>query len=66
MKIDTYKMNECLAKKGFNASDLRGHGIAYNTILRARRGEETTPKTVNKIAQLLGVDVTEILADKEE
>lgn len=64
LNLNTEKLKICLARKGFNATDLKITGVAYNTILRALHGKGIQSKTAGKIAKALDVDVAEIMAEE--
>lgn len=66
MHLDRSKLQICLARKQMCASDLRSCGIGCNAINKAMRGDAITTKVAGKIADALGVDITDILADKED
>ena len=66
MRLDRNKLQICLARKKMCATDLRGCGIGCNTITKAMRGEPVTTKVAGKIADALGVDISDILAGKED
>ena len=51
MKLDIYKINLKLADKGLSMNEA---GFDYRWIQRAKRGKDTRPATVKKIADLLG------------
>ena len=60
MKIDCRKLDLVLARRCMNDADLR-EGTSPQTLKRIRRGAEVKPKTVDNIAQQLGVDPAEII-----
>lgn len=67
MKIDKDKLTIALARRCMNLRALRnGCGLSPQTLTRANAGEDVTPESVGKIARALGVDVTELLPDKED
>lgn len=52
MKLDIYKI-ECLLAA--TDKSMRSAGFDYRWIYRAKQGKETRPRTVKKIASILGV-----------
>ncbi len=60
MKINSERLDIALARNCKSMSDLR-EGLSPQTLARVKRGEEVTPRTVGKIAKMLGVDVTYIM-----
>lgn len=60
MKIDNRKLDVLLARRCMTVADLRKE-VSSQTLTRIRRGENTKPVTVGKIALALGVDVTDII-----
>ncbi len=60
MRIDVKKLELCLARACMSEADLRT-GTSPQTLLRIRRGMEVKPKTVGRIALVLGVDVIDII-----
>ena len=60
MKINSERLDIALARKCKSMRDLRD-GLSPQTLARVKRGEEVTPRTVGKIAKMLGVDVTYIM-----
>ena len=66
MKIDKTKLTIALARRCMNLHELRNScGLAPQTIARANSGEDVLPGSAGKSARALGVDVTELLPDKE-
>lgn len=63
MKIDGRKLDLALARQCKSLHDLRTD-LSPTTLVKARNGGELTPKTVGRLAQLLGADPAELL--KEE
>ena len=57
MKLDLYKINVMLAERGKSMSEL---SFDYRWITRAKKGGNTRPLTVYKIADKLGVSPEEI------
>lgn len=62
MKIDTKKLDVLLARQCKSPSDLQGE-ISRPTLWRIQRGEDVRPKTAGRLANALGVDVTELIGD---
>lgn len=65
MKINNRLLDIVLAKKRISLTILRESGVSPQTLTRVRKGVNVMPATVGKIAEALGVDVTEII-DQEE
>lgn len=65
MKLDKKKIQIAMARKKMtNASLARATGIAPQTVGNMLRGCcDTSLPTVGKVAEALGVDVTDIIAD---
>ena len=63
MKLNKKKLDLAMAKKAFSAKELSQKcGVSQITIIRITKGiQEARPGTVGKIANALGLDVTEIL-----
>lgn len=61
MKLKKLSIECILAEKGFNYSDLRKKGFSPSTIAKIRNGSEILPKTVGKIANVLGISVSDIV-----
>lgn len=59
MRIDTAKMDILLARRCMSLRDLRV-GTSSQTLTRIRRGEDITPKTLGRIAKVLGCDPADI------
>lgn len=67
MKLSKKKIQIHLAQVQLGTVDfLRMASISSNTLTRATRGENVTPKTAGKIARALGVDVTEIMEEAKQ
>lgn len=66
MKLQKIKLEIAMARACTSARDLRKKGFSPTTISRAIHGEDLTVKTAGKIARALGVDVAEIMENKEE
>ncbi len=67
MKLDEIKLQTELAKKGMMFKDLCDKaGIAEITLRNIRQGKRTPrPATIGKIANALGVDVKDIIQERE-
>ena len=63
MKVDDHKLDLILARRCKSLNDLRSD-LSPATLVKVRNGEDLRPKTVGRLAQLLGVDPAELL--KEE
>ena len=62
MKIDKQKFEKVLARKCMNPPQLAKLAkMPYQTIVRARAGENLKPATLGKIAAALGVDIVELI-----
>lgn len=62
MTIDRSKVNIILAKKKITISEFcNKSGISRNRFYTVMNSKNVTPKTAGHIADLLGVDVTEII-----
>lgn len=59
-----YEIARARACKGFK--DIVDSGVPKGTLCRVVGGEDARPETVGKIANILGVDVTEIIEQKGE
>lgn len=65
MRLDRYKLLVKMAKKDMTTVRLAEiAGVSRMTISGVRCGKSCTAKTAGKIAQALGVDVTEIMGDE--
>ena len=62
MKIDRKKYLLARANACMSIKDLVAAGIPRDTLYRAER-KNVRPETAGKIAEALGVDVTEIIAN---
>ena len=60
MKIDREKYLLARANARMSIKDLVAAGIPWDTLYRAER-KNVRPETAGKIAEALGVDVTEII-----
>ena len=66
MRIDKNNLAIALARRCMNLRALReGYGLSPQTLARVNAGKDVLPGTAGKIARALGVDVTELLPDKE-
>lgn len=63
MKIDRKKYELARARACMSFNDLIEAGIPKGSLCRIISGADARPETIGKIAKVLGVDVTEILAD---
>lgn len=64
MKINKQKLETALARKCINPPQLAKLAkMPYQTIVRARAGEEIKPATLGKIAAALGVDPSDLLCE---
>lgn len=63
MKLNKKKLDLAMTKNAYSAKELSQKcGVSQITIVRITKGvQEARPGTVGKIANALGVDVTEIL-----
>ena len=61
MKIDKKKLEIALARACKSYSDLN---VGMSTLSKIRRGEDVRVKSVGKIAQTIGCDVLEIIAEE--
>lgn len=61
MRVDITKMDLLLARQCMSLRDLRA-GTSSQTLTRIRRGEDITPKTLGRIAKVLGCDPADIAA----
>ena len=67
MKLSKEKIQIHLAQMQMGTVDfLRTASISSNTLTRAARGKDVTPKTAGKIARALGVDVTELMEEVKQ
>ncbi len=66
MKIDARKLEIIMAKALMNPKEVSEKaGISYPVFKRAWNQESVKIATVGRIANALGIDVTEILAEEE-
>lgn len=64
MKIDAKKLEIILARQSKVMRDLRDGASSSRILARISRGEEVTPRAVKRIAEALGVPMTDILDDE--
>lgn len=65
LKISKSKLDVALARKCKTLSDFRSEGFSPQTLRKLRRGENTKPITVGRLAAALGVDPLEIVETEE-
>lgn len=66
MTVDREKVNLILAKKKLTVTELCGAaGYSRNRFYTVMNSKKVSPKTVGKIAEALGVDVTEIIETED-
>lgn len=63
MKVNTRKFETELAKQCKSRADFINAGIPSMTYQNVRSGKDVRPETIGRITQVLGCDVTDILAD---
>lgn len=64
MKLDKSKLEIAMARKCIDPKALtKQAGICYPTLIRAAKDGKAKPSTIGKIADVLGVDVLEILEE---
>lgn len=61
MKVDKKKLDMLLAVRCLSITELRCEGLSPQTLTRIRRGEAVKPKTIGKLARVLGVQVSDII-----
>ncbi len=64
MKLDLKKVETAMARKCVNVADLK-QVASMTTFQRIRAGHEVKPKTAGSIALALGVDVVELLSERQ-
>lgn len=64
LKIDLKKLNIILARRCESIYSFRDRGFSPQTITKIGKGLPVSTATAGKLAKLLEVDVTEILADE--
>ena len=63
LNVDTEKLKELLALKGYNKySFSRASGISDETLRKILRDEISSPKMAKRISQTLNVELTEIFS----
>lgn len=65
MKIDRHKYELARARACMGQKDLVAAGIPKGTLCRIIGGGDTRPETAGKIAEALGVDITEIIETED-
>lgn len=65
MKIDRRKYELARARACMGQKDLVAAGIPKGTLCRIIGGGDARPETAGKIAEALGVDVTEIIETED-
>ena len=64
MTLDRKKVDIIFAKKKMNVSEFcQSVGFSRNRFYMVMNSKKISPKTAGRIAEALGVDVTEILED---
>ena len=61
LKVDKKKLDMLLAVRCLSITELRCEGLSPQTLTRIRRGEAVKPKTIGKLARVLGVQVSDII-----
>ena len=64
MQVDSHKLDLILARRRKSLQELRGEGLSPQTLTRIRRGEDVKPKSIGTLAEVLGVDVSEIIREE--
>lgn len=64
MRLDRKKLQIAMARKCKKRNDILEAGVKNSVLGRALRGCSIRPDTAGKIAQAIGVDVTEILMEE--
>ena len=65
MVIDTAKLDIALAKRCRAMSTLR-EGVSPQTLRKIRQGGDVRPDVVGRVAQVLEVEVTDIIKEVQE
>ena len=65
MKLDRRKYELARARACMGQKDLVAAGIPKGTLCRALGGGDMRPETAGRIAEALGVDVTEIIETED-
>ena len=60
MKISNRRLDIVLAQKRMALTHLRG-SVSPQTLTKVRKGKDVKPATIGRIAEALGVDVTELI-----
>ena len=64
MKVDKRKLDIAMARAQLNRGDLaKKAGVPIPTLCNVMQRKNCRPATIGKIADALGVDVTEIIED---
>ena len=63
MKVDRKKFETELAKRCKSRADFINEGIPSMTYQNVKSGRDVRPETIGRIVQVLGCDVTDLLAD---
>ncbi len=64
MYLDRDKINMAMARKRYNIAELaRAYGVSAQRMRTILNSRKVSTATVGKLADALGVDVTEILED---
>ena len=67
MKINSLKLRLAAAEQGFTVNQLaKASGVAFVTVVKARKGGNVSEQTLVKLAKALGVEPTELLTDQEK
>ena len=61
MKLDRQKFAIARARACMGQKDFEKAGIPKGTLCRAMSGRSIKPETIGRLAEALGVDVTEIM-----
>ena len=64
MKLDRKKVTLVMARNRKDRGDVVRYGVGVQTWANAIKGKDIRPKTAGRIADALGVDVTEILVEE--
>lgn len=64
MKINATKLDLAIARSGRNITYLRTCGLAPLSVVKARRGEETSPVILGKIAKALNCDPADLIEEE--
>lgn len=67
LKPDSHKFLIAMAKAGYEPIELAAEAeLSKNIVYSMRRGFYTKPKYLGKAAKALGVEVEDLIADREE